>query len=175
MKLFRWILVLILTGVLTACSATQQNIQSAADRNVLNFTVGKEYAKIAATNATTTEGLFGREKAYGDRIGQSQLSNGDIVYKHAARNEASESSVNLGLFGGSEKIIDYRLMYFRVGSDGLIKDYANGVVSGEKINCVNYIGGLFQNCDNAQQLSTDIAQMDAAVLTSQSLPLSSWQ
>ena len=174
MRLLRAFAATLVALALLGCSTTQ-DLQKAADRNVLSYTVGKPYEQIAATRATTPEAIFQDIKAYGRLIGQSQLAGGDTVYKHIQSRETSRSGVDLGLLGSSTSNTDYALLYFRVGPDGVIRDYANGVVPGESVSCVEYIGGLFTNCDNAQQLTRDIAQMDAAVLTSSGQPLSSWQ
>ena len=165
------------TVLLAACSATdQQSIQQSADQNVLAATVGRPYAEVAATQAMTTEGLFGQDKAYGVLVSQSRLDNGDTVYKHLERTVASQSTTDFfGITGNVEQRIDYRLFYFRVGTDGIIKDFANGVVTGENVNCVTYISGLINNCGDAQVMSSDVAVWDAAVITSSGQPLSSWQ
>lgn len=167
----------VIGAALAACSAAQQQrIQAGFDQNILDYTVGRDYATIAAREAMTQQALFGDDRAYGDFFGASQLSGGDTLYRHLERSEAATSSSDvLGLVGGDSARIDYRLFYFRVGPDGVIKDYANGVVSGELVRCSYYLGGVFQNCGNTEIASADIAQMDAAVTTSSGQPLASWQ
>lgn len=159
---------------LGACTAAQQSIQASADANILRFTVDKPYAQIAAQNTTSFEGLMGREKAYGDLIHSSQLANGDTLYRHGQAYAAQTTSTDFLFMGGGSTRYDYRLFYFRVGADGVIRDYANGVVSGQQIECVEYIGGIFRNCTDTALLSTDISQMDAQVRTSAGMPLSAW-
>lgn len=167
----------LLCAALAACStASQQRLQARFDRNVLDNTVGKSYADIARKEAWTQAALFGTDHAYGDVFGATQLPGGDTLYRHMERSEAFRSGTDVGglLTSGTTRF-DYRLFYFRVGPDGVIKDTANGVVSGDSIKCVSYIGGIFNKCGNAQLASTDADQMDAAVTTSAGLPLSSWQ
>lgn len=165
-------------GALAGCGVTgvQQRLQASADRNILDNTVGQPYADVAAREAWTTEALFGNDKAYGDFFASTELPGGDTVYRHLERSEAFNSSTNVaGLFGSGTTRFDYRLFYFRVGPDGIVKDTANGVVSGEQIKCVSYVGGIFERCGNAELASADMTQMDAMVATSAGLPLSSWE
>lgn len=159
---------------LAACTATQQGIQASADANILSYTVGKPYAEIAGQNSMSMGGLMGREKAYGELIQSSQLPNGDTLYRHGQAHAAQTTSTDFLFMGGDSTRFDYRLFYFRVGADGVIKDYANGVVSAQQIECVDYIGGIFQNCSDTVLLSSDMAQMDAVVRTSAGMPLSAW-
>jgi hypothetical protein len=170
----RWAALAALVLVLGACTAAQQSLQASADANILNYTLGKPYAQIAAQNTTSFEGMMGREKAYGNLIHRSQLPNGDTLYRHGQAYAAQTNSTDFLFMGGNSTRYDYRLFYFRVGADGVIKDYANGVVSAQQIECVNYIGGIFQNCTDTALLSSDVSQMDAQVRTSASMPLSAW-
>lgn len=157
---------------LAACSSTQRNIQAGFDSNVLSYTVGKSYAEVAATKAM--DDLLLQNKAYGEVVSTSQLPGGDTLYRHAKPVEASSSGFDLGVFGGQSKQYNYSLFYFRVDASGKITDYANGVVPGKDVSCLNYLGGIIQNCDNAQLLSNDIAALDASVRTSSGQPVSSW-
>lgn len=172
---------LVLAGLavasLAACSAgQQQRIQASFDRNILDYTLGKPYTEIAQREAMTQEALFGTDYAYGNPFGASPLPGGDTLQRHVEVSAAMQTNTDIaGLFGSDGTRFDYRLFYFRVGPDGVIKDYANGVVSGQLIRCSYYIGGIFENCGNAELASTDMAQMDAAVTTSAGAPLSSWQ
>jgi hypothetical protein len=158
---------------LAGCSTTQQNIQAGFDKNVLNYTVGKPYAEVAATRAM--DDLLLQNRAYGKLFYKSQFANGDTLYRHAKPVEASSSGIDLGVFGSQSKQYNYSLFYFRVGADGKIIDFANGVLPGKEIKCLNYLGGIFQNCQDASLLTNDIAALDAAVKTSAGGPLSSWQ
>ncbi|WP_196257805.1 hypothetical protein [Pelagibacterium limicola] len=174
MRLFKGFIIGLALLALGACTATQQSLQAAADSNILNYTVGKPYAQIAAQNTTSFEGMMGREKAYGNLIHLSQLSNGDRLYRHGQAYAAHSTSTDFLLMGGGSTRYDYRLFYFRVGQDGVIKDYANGVVTAQQVECVNYVGGIFQSCTDTAMLSSDISQMDAQVRTSAGMPLSAW-
>ena len=163
----------LLALLLAACSSTtQRNIQAGFDSNVLSYTVGKSYAEVAATKAM--DDLLLQNKAYGEMVSRSQLSGGDMLYRHAKPVEASSSGFDLGVFGGQNKQYNYSLFYFRVDAKGVITDYANGVVPGKEVKCLNYLGGIFQNCDDAQLLTNDIAALDASVKTSTGQPVSSW-
>lgn len=154
------------------CSSTQQNLQAGFDKNVLSYTVGKPYAEIAATKAM--DDLLLQNRAYGNLVSQTTLANGDALYRHIRPFESQSSGFDLGLMGGSQKQYTYSLFYFRVGPDGRIADYANGVLPGKEIKCMNYLGGIFQNCSDASLLGNDIAALDAAVKTSTGQPVASW-
>lgn len=173
----RLVLIGLAAASVTACStAQQQRIQASFDQNILDYTVGRPYAEIAQREAMTQAALFGTDRAYGDFVGSSPLAGGDTLYRHIEVSEAATTSSDFaGLVGGDRTRFDYRLFYFRVGADGVIKDYANGVVSGQSIGCSYYVGGIFQNCSNQQMASNDLAQMDAAVTTSAGGALASWQ
>jgi hypothetical protein len=171
---FRGFAALLLLAALTGCMETQQRLQTAADHNVLSYTIGKSYAEVASQKAL--DDLLLRNKAYGEMISQTALPDGDMLYRHAKPVEAVQSDFNVGgLIGRSKTRYNYSLFYFRVGSDGLIKDYANGVLPGSDVSCMTYLGDIFRNCEDAQLLSNDIARLDAAVRTSSGQTLASWQ
>lgn len=176
MRLLQLVLVGLLALTLSACSASQQqSIQTSVDRNVLSYTLGKQYAQIAKSQKMTGGGLLNNDPTYGKLVSKQKLASGDTIYKHVDNNEASSSSVGIGIIGKTDKRIDLRLLYFRVGKDGIIKDHANGTVTGGNVSCIDWIGGLVQDCGNDQLIAKDVAQMDLVVRTSTGGPLSSWQ
>lgn len=173
-KFFRGFAAFFLLAALAGCMETQQRIQTAADSNVLGYTIGKPYAEVAAQKSL--DDLLLRNKAYGEVLSQAPLPGGDMLYRHAKPVEAGESGFNVGgLVGSSNKRFNYSLFYFRVGPDGVIKDYANGVLPGSEVSCMSYLGDIFRNCEDTQLLSDDLARLDGAVTTSSGQPLASWQ
>ena len=106
----------------SGCSGTQEQLQLAADRNWLSYAVGQPYAQIAAQKETTMAGLFGDQRAYGDMFAATDLPNGDRLYRHLNRYKASTTSTSVGLLVNSDSAnYSYRLLYFRVSPDGIIR------------------------------------------------------
>ncbi|WP_319529007.1 hypothetical protein [uncultured Cohaesibacter sp.] len=171
----RWGLAVGLALLMAACAGTQEKVQRSVDRNMLTYVVGKPYQSIASQRKTTFEGLFQDDRAYGEVFSQATLANGDMLYRHLDRYESGEKSSSMfGVVGTSSTQISYRLIYFRVGPDGLIKDTANGFLHGEVKDCTNWVGGIFQTCDDPARMSQTVEGYDNLVLTSSGQPLSSW-
>lgn len=171
----RWIGMAALAMGLAACSGMQEKVQTSVDRKVLSYVVGKPYLSVASQRKTTLEGLFQDDRAYGEVFSQAALINGDTVYRHLDRYESGEESSSLfGVVGSTKTQISYRLIYFRVGPDGLIKDTANGFLQGEVNSCTNWVGGIFETCDDPARLTQTIDGYDRLVLTSSGQPISSW-
>jgi hypothetical protein len=160
---------------LSACSSTQAQIQTAADRNWLGYAVGKPYASVAAEKKMTMEGLFQDDRAAGELLAASDLAGGDRLYRHVDRYQSSTASSSFGgLFGTDSATYSYRLLYFRVSPDGVIRDYANGFVGGETSSCVGWIGGIFKKCEDEAALRQTVQSYDSFVKTSGGQPLTSW-
>jgi hypothetical protein len=160
---------------LSACSGTQAEIQKAADRNWLSYVVGKPYTGVAAEKKLTMEGMFQDDRAAGEVFATSELAGGDRLYRHLDRYQSATSTSSFGgLVGKDSATYSYRLLYFRVGPDGTIRDYANGFVGGETSSCVGWIGGIFRKCEDEAQLRQTVQSYDSFVKTSTGLPLTAW-
>jgi hypothetical protein len=159
----------------SACSSTQAEIQTAADRNWLSYAVGKPYASVAAEKKATMDGLLHDDRSAGELLAASDLAGGDRLYRHVDRYQSSTSSSSFGgLVGKEAATYSYRLLYFRVSPDGVIRDYANGFVGGETSSCVGWIGGIFKKCEDEAALRQTVQSYDSFVKTSQGQALSSW-
>lgn len=171
----QWIGLAALAIGLTACSGMQEKVQTSVDRKVLSYVVGKPYQSVASQRKTTLEGLFQDDRAYGEVFSQAPLANGDMLYRHLDRYKSGEESSNFfGVVGSTKAQISYRLIYFRVGPDGRIKDTANGFLHGEVNSCTNWVGGIFETCDDPARLTQTIDGYDRLVTTSKGQPISSW-
>ncbi len=160
---------------LAACGATQAQLQQAADRNWLSYAVGKPYAGVASEKKATMEGLLQDDRAAGEVFSTSELPGGDRLYRHLDRYQSSTKSSSFGgIVGSDSATYSYRLIYFRVGPDGTIRDYANGFVGGETSSCVGWIGGIFRTCEDETQLRQTVQSYDSFVKTSTGGPLSAW-
>jgi hypothetical protein len=136
---------------------------------------GKPYQEVASLNPMTLESITGGQTAYGPIIGAYRLENGDRVYRHAANVESSESSVDVGIFMQRRSAQSrYRLAYFRVGPDGIVKDWATGALPGERVGCTAYAAGIFRTCTSDAEIRQSMAVYDSLVRTSANLPLSAW-
>jgi hypothetical protein len=162
-------------ALLTACGSVQADIQQAADRNWLSYAVGKPYASISAQKKSTMEGLFQDDRAAGEVFSSSELAGGDRLFRHLDRYQSSTASSSFGgLVGKDSATYSYRLLYFRVSPDGMVRDYANGFVGGETSSCVGWIGGIFKKCEDEAALRQTVQSYDSFVKTSQGQMLSSW-
>jgi hypothetical protein len=174
-RVMQALLAIYVSAGLAACSATQAEIQQAADRNWLGYVVGKSYAGVASEKKLTMEGLFQDDRAAGELFATSELPGGDRLYRHLDRYQSAASTASFGgLVGKDTATFSYRLLYFRVGPDGKIRDYANGFVGGETSSCVGWIGGIFTKCEDEAQLRQTVQSYDSFVKTSQGQPLTSW-
>jgi len=160
---------------LSACGNTQGNLQQMADRNWLSYAVGKPYASVAAEKKMTMEGLLQDDRSAGELLAASDLPGGDRLYRHVDRYQSSTSSSSFGgLVGKDAATYSYRLLYFRVSPDGVIRDYANGFVGGETSSCVGWIGGIFRKCEDEAALRQTVQSYDSFVKTSEGQALSTW-
>ncbi len=162
-------------ALLAACSSAQGDIQQAADRNYLSYMAGKPYAAIAAEKKLTVEGMMYGDRAAGELISTTALAGGDTLYRHVDRYQSGTMTSSVaGIYGKDSATYSYRLLYFRVSPDGVVRDTANGFVPGETQTCIGWIGGIFQKCNNELELRSTVAGFDAVVKTSAGQPLASW-
>lgn len=159
--------------LLAGCQAPQ-SVQDFSNRQFSRYAIGKPYAEVAAT-PDFQEDTLGRVKMYGQPIGSYQLAAGDTVNRHIKRYGASSTTTDFGFIKQSEKVrYEYRLAYFRVGPDGIVKDMAIGIVPGETNKCVGYFYGLVQSCEDGETPARSLAIYDQVVRTSDGQPVSAW-
>ncbi len=159
--------------VMGGCQAPQ-SVQDFSNRQMSRYAVGKSYAQVAATPDFEEDSL-GRVKLFGQPIGSYQLASGDTVHRHIKRYAAGGVSTDFGIIRSSEKIrYQYRLAYFRVGPDGIVKDMAVGTVPGETNKCVGYFFGIVQNCEDGETPAQSIVIYDQVVRTQDGQPITAW-
>ena len=107
-------------------------------------------------------------------IGSAKLTNGDIVYRHISPASRKSSSRSLGHIGSTTTQRNYRLSYFRVGTNGVVKDYATGTGLASTTDCTTYLNGLVSSCDSIQPERRNLRDYDQQVRTSGGEPLSAW-
>lgn len=61
-----------------------------------------------------------------------------------------------------------------MGADGIVEDWATGSVQGSASDCVQYIGGIINRCNDMRQLRASLALYDIRVATKAGQPISSW-
>jgi hypothetical protein len=163
----------VISALVAACTA-QEKLESFADRNYMRYATGKPYAQIASQSQMTLEGLAGAT-IYGPMIGQYRLADGDTVYRHIDNVESTRTSVDAGFMMQRENVASrYRLAYFRVGPDGIVKDWATGSLPGERLGCTWYAGGFVRQCSSEAQRLQSLTVYDSLVQTSSGQPVSSW-
>lgn len=165
--------VLLVAAFLAGCQAAQ-SVQDFSNRQFARYAIGKPYAQVAATPDFKEDSL-GRVRVYGQPIGSYPLASGDVVHRHIKRYGAQTSTTDFGLFGSSEKVrYEYRLAYFRVGPDGIVKDMAIGIVPGETSKCAEYFYGIVEKCEQGETPAQSLAIYDQVVRTADGQPISAW-
>jgi hypothetical protein len=174
MFLGRIAFVLMMLVAVAGCTTPAESLQSFGDRNYMRYATGKPYVQIASQTQMTLEGLGGAT-IYGPMIGEYRLADGDVVYRHIDNVESSRTNVDAGFVMQQETVATrYRLAYFRVQPDGIVKDWATGTLPGERLGCTWYAGGFVEQCSSDAQRLQSLAVYDSLVRTSTDEPLSSW-
>lgn len=173
--MLRIISTLCLMVFLSACSSTMDKIENKSNRWSTGWAMGKEYTKVAALGTSTLARLTPDAHGFGDMIGRSELTDGTTVYRHIAPAFKRESYSSFsGIVGGNSSRQNYRLSYFKVGQDGIVKDWATASVPGTAQSCINYIGGIFQRCKDQVLVRQALAIYDSYVRTSKGQTLLAW-
>ncbi|MBB4572260.1 hypothetical protein [Rhizobium lentis] len=160
---------------LAGCTQVAEKAENAAYRSFTSYALGKPYAEIANLGQSPMALLSGSGATYGPMIGATPLKNGMTSYRHMAPAAKTETGTNFaGLVGSSTVSQNNRLSYFLVGTDGIVKDWATGSVQGSASDCVQYIGGIINRCNDMRQLQASLALHDISVATKAGQPVSSW-
>jgi len=158
---------------LAGCSQVAEKAENAANRSHISYALGKHYTEIANLGQSPMARLSGSDATYGPMIGVTPLKNGMTIYRHMTPAAKTETGTNFaGLVGSST--VSNRLSYFLVGADGIVKDWSTGSVQGSASDCVQYIGGVINRCNDTRQLQASRALYDVRVATRAGQPISSW-
>ncbi len=160
---------------LAACGGLADKVENVANRTYTSAAMGKSYTAITATDNSAIAALSGRRSNFGPTIGSTPLQNGDIVYRHIqpASKSSSDTSI-LGLVGTAAVKTNYRLSYFLVGQDGLVRDWATGAVPGTTSDCITFLSGIVQRCQDSQRLQASLQHYDSRVQTRSGQPIAVW-
>lgn len=173
--MFRIVLILLLALGLTACSSTLENVENKSNRLTTSWALGKPYTQVASLGTSRLAQLSAEQTGFGDMIGRSELADGTTLYRHIAAAAKTDTNASfVGLVGRNTNATNFRLSYFKVGQDGIVKDWATGSVPGTASRCINFIGGIFQKCADQAAVKQDLVVYDAQVLTRANQPLSTW-
>lgn len=171
----RIICAIFLLLALGACSGTMDKVENKANRWSTGWAMGKQYSKVAALGTSTIAQLTPNAHGFGDMIGRSELADGTTIYRHLAPAVKRESYGSFsGLVGGNSTKQNYRLSYFKVGQDGIVKDWATASVPGTVQSCINYIGGIFQKCKDQALIKQALEVYDSKVRTSTGQTIAAW-
>lgn len=118
---------------LAACSSTLEKVEDRSNRLMTSWALGKPYTRVAKLGTSSLARLSADQTGFGDMIGSSEYSDGTTLY---------------------------RLSYFKVGQDGIVKDWATGSVPGTASNCINFIADIFQKCADQALVKQDLAVYD---------------
>lgn len=166
---------LIVATLLVGCSQTAEKIENAANRSTTSWAMGKPYSRVAALGNQPLDSLSTTQTGYGQLIGTSTYADGTRLYRHIAPAAQAETSSDFGGIVASNKTVtNYRLSYFKVGQDGLVKDWATGSVPGTFSKCISYIGGIFRKCQDQARVQQTLASYDAQVKTSSGTGIDAW-
>ncbi|PDT51307.1 MULTISPECIES: hypothetical protein [Sinorhizobium] len=160
---------------LAGCSQVAEKAENAANRSFTSFALGKPYAEVVNLGQSPMAQLSGSDATFGPLIGETRLADGMTIYRHMAPGAETQTGRNFaGLVGSSAVSQNNRLSYFLVGTDGIVKDWATGPVQGSASDCVQYIGGIVNRCNDMRQLQASLALYDLRVRTKAGQPISSW-
>lgn len=160
---------------LVGCSQVAEKAENAANHSFTSYALGKPYAEVANLGQSAMARVSGSDASFGPMIGAMPLKNGMTIYRHMVPAAKTETGTNFaGLVGSSTVSQNNRLSYFLVGADGIVKDWATGSVQGSASDCVQYIGGIINRCNDMRQLQASLALYDMRVATKAGQPISSW-
>lgn len=168
-------ILLILLVLTTGCNKAVNYAQSNIDRKLLQSTIGKEYESFASENKLTVSGaVFGQDKVYGNFISSSHLPDGGKIMKHIDKYKSGGSQLSMGLpVGIGSQSMAYRIFYFNVGPNGIVRDWASAFYNKETKDCISAINIGIDLCGNAENVF-DYNQLDTLVKTSQGHAIDVW-
>ena len=176
------ILTIVSLLAVVACSGTKAKLQNFNDRRAINDTIGKNYNTITnETSANFSEGFSNQALKYGKFLSSYNLADGSKVMRHTDTYSLLSSGFGLGVIGvtglNTKANLAYRIFYFKVGNDGIIKDWANGVSANatgtQECSGLGVGGFSMESCGDIKG-NAPVAEIDSIARTSTEQPLSSW-
>ena len=141
--------------VLAGCSSLGLEVASGINNSQLKNTLGKPYTQV----------MYERPD-FGKLVGRESLPNGDQVMKHVGEFGSATSNVG-GIYGKQDQ--QARVIYFRVGKDGVIKDWATEFYKAGSSTC--WVG----ICSGATKEQVPTEEFDKIVKTSNGHSLDAWR
>jgi hypothetical protein len=148
-------IVIVSALLFAACSSVGQKVASGINNTHLKGTVGKPYAEVIYEHPD-----------FGKLIGREKLDGGDEVMKHVG-DFGTESSSFGGVYGKQKQ--NARVVYFLVGTNGEIKDWATEFFQAGTANC--WVGV----CGGAKNEQVPFEELDRLVKTSSGSSIESWR
>lgn len=141
--------------LIAGCSSLGHEVASGINNSQLKNTLGKRY----------TEVMYERPD-FGKLVGREHLSNGDQVMKHVGEFGQATSNVG-GIYGKQHQ--QARVIYFRVDSKGVVRDWATEFYKAGSATC--WVG----ICSGAKMEQVPTEELDRIVKTSNGEPIQSWR
>ena len=179
------LLALGLCFVLAACTVEDTVPVALTDRDRAALAVKKPYLSVISQMdasgriaAPETAGVAAPSSGiFGPVIGRYFLGDDYVVYRHA-RQEAPVplAAVTAGdtSLGPIDRAQPLKLTYFLVAPEGIVTDYATGVIAAEAQGCIRVDAGAASVCTSQAELSRALGLLDAVMRTSAGNPVSAW-
>ncbi len=180
-------LTLVALGLCTIIAACTPSVEDTVpvvltDRDRAALAVKKPYL---AAVSQTSEGLptdaagvaAPSTGPFGPVVGRYFLGDDYVVYRHARQDApAPLAAVTAGntTFGPIDQAQPLKLTYFLVAPEGIITDYATGVIAAGAQSCIRVDLGTVSSCADQTSLSAALSVLDGAVRTSSGNAVSSW-
>jgi hypothetical protein len=141
--------------LLAGCSAIGHEVASGINNSHLRSTVGKPYSQV-----------MHERPDFGKLVGRETLANGDQVMKHVGDFGTATSNVG-GVYGKQHQ--QARVIYFRVDSRGVVRDWATEFYKAGSSTC--WVG----ICSGQKNEQIPAEELDRIVKTSNGQSIQSWR
>jgi hypothetical protein len=141
--------------LIAGCSSIGQEVASGINNSQLRNTIGKPYSQV----------VYERPD-FGKLVGRETLRNGDQVMKHVGEFGTATSNVG-GVYGKQHQ--QARVIYFRVDSKGVVRDWATEFYKAGTSTC--WVG----ICSGQKNEQIPAEELDRIVKTSSGQSIESWR
>ncbi|MGR9498005.1 hypothetical protein ACU8OJ_14650 [Rhizobium leguminosarum] len=158
---------------LAGCSQVAEKAENAANRSYTSYALGKPYGRQSWPVANGAAFRLRRNLRADDRRDAIDERHDDLPAYGARRPDRDRHEFRRP----GRQFHDFAeqpAFLFLVGADGIVKDWATGSVQGSASDCVQYIGGIINRCNDMRQLQASLALYDVRVATKAGQPISSW-
>jgi hypothetical protein len=141
--------------LIAGCSSIGQEVASGINNSQLRNTLGKPYSQV----------VYERPD-FGKLVGRETLPNGDQVMKHVGEFGTATSNVG-GVYGKQHQ--QARVIYFRVDSKGVVRDWATEFYKAGTSTC--WVG----ICSGQKNEQIPAEELDRIVKTSSGQSIEAWR